>query len=141
MSMLSKAEAEAILKQNFAPWINDLNLRFETLEKGRVVLRLPNNPRLNRLGGVLCGQALMAVADTAMVFAVSTAQAGFSDMATVNQNTSFFRAAVDSDVLCDARVVRMGRSLAFGDVLFTTLGNEAPIAQATLTYALLAPRR
>lgn len=141
MTILSKAEAEAILKQNFAPWIVELDLRFESLEKGRVVLRLPNNPRLNRMGGVLCGQALMAVADTAMVFAVSTAQAGFSDMATVSQNTSFFRAAIDTDVLCEARVVRMGRTLAFGDVVFRTLGGDAPIAQATLTYALSAPKK
>ena len=46
MSLLSKAEAEAILKRNFPPWIVELDLRFETLEKGRAVLRLPNNPRL-----------------------------------------------------------------------------------------------
>jgi uncharacterized protein (TIGR00369 family) len=141
MSMLTKAEADAILTQNFPAWINELGLRFESLEKGHVRLRLPNNPRLQRIGGALCSQAIMAVADTAMAFAVSTAQNGFSDMAVVSQNTSFFRAAIDTDLLCDARVVRLGRSLAFGDVLFHSLGNDAPVAQATMTYALGTPRK
>lgn len=141
MSMLTKAEADAILTQNFPPWINELGLRFENLEKGHVRLRLPNNPRLQRIGGAVSGPAIMAVADTAMAFAVSTARDGFADMATVSQNTSFFRAAIDTDLLCDARVVRLGRSLAFGEVLFHALGNDAPVAQATMTYAIGAPRK
>ena len=141
MTTLTVAVAEAILKENFPPWIRELNLRFEAVEKGRVVLRLPNNPKLVRVGGMVCGQALMAVADTAMVFAVTSLLPRFADMATVNQSTSFFRAAVDLDLLCDCRVIHMGRSLAFGEAVFRTTERETePVAQATMTYALLGGR-
>lgn len=131
-------DAQAILAENFPPWIRELHLRFESIEPGRVVLRLPNNPKLARLGGILCGQAIMAVADTAMVFAVSSALQKFTDMATVTQTTSFFRAVADIDVLCEARIIRLGRSLAFGEAVFRSVEREDPFAQASLTYALLA---
>lgn len=136
MSLLSKAEAEAILKRNFPPWIVELDLRFETLEKGRAVLRLPNNPRLAGAGGLLGGPALMAAADTAMAFAVASALPGFAAITTVTQTISLFRPVLDSDVLCEARLLRLGRALAFGEVLFRVLGGEAPVAQATASYAL-----
>lgn len=137
MTKLSLADAQAILAENFPPWIRELNLRFESIEPGRVVLRLPNNPKLARLGGILCGQAVMAVADTAMVFAVSSALRRFTDMATVNQTTSFFRAVADIDVLCETRILRLGRSLAFGEAVFRSTEREDPFAQASLTYAIL----
>ncbi|WP_298728744.1 PaaI family thioesterase [uncultured Ferrovibrio sp.] len=137
MTKLGLNEARAILAENFPPWIRELNLRFESIEPGRVVVRLPNNPKLARLGGILCGQAIMAVADTAMVFAVSSSLQKFTDMATVTQTTSFFRAVADIDVLCEARLLRLGRSLAFGEAVFRSVEREDPFAQASLTYALL----
>lgn len=137
MTKLGLNEARAILAENFPPWIRELNLRFESIEPGHVVVRLPNNPKLARLGGILCGQAIMAVADTAMVFAVSSSLQKFTDMATVTQTTSFFRAVADIDVLCEARLLRLGRSLAFGEAVFRSVEREDPFAQASLTYALL----
>ncbi|MFN4310012.1 MAG: PaaI family thioesterase [Ferrovibrio sp.] len=138
MSDLTIAEAQAILAENFPPWIRDLHLRFDSVAPGRVVLRLPNNPKLARVGGILCGQAIMAVADTAMVFAVTSALKRFVNMATVTQTTSFFRAVADQDVLCETRVIRLGKSLAFGEASFRSIEREEPFAQASLTYALLA---
>ncbi|WP_374301244.1 PaaI family thioesterase [Ferrovibrio sp.] len=137
MTELSIADAQAILAENFPPWIRDLHLRFESLAPGRVVLRLPNNPKLARVGGILCGQAIMAVADTAMVFAVTSAVKRFVNMATVTQTTSFFRSVADMDVLCETRVIRLGKSLAFGEANFRSTEREEPFAQASLTYALL----
>ena len=42
-------------------------------------------------GGVLCGQTMMAAADTAMVLAVMTHLGGFKPMTTVQLQTSFLR--------------------------------------------------
>jgi acyl-coenzyme A thioesterase PaaI-like protein len=142
MTEMTVAEAQAFLAENFAPWINEMDLRFEEIGGGRVLVRIPFSPRLNRLGDIMCGQAMMAAADTAMVFAAISAIGGFSDMATVSQNTSFFRAAAAGDVLCDVRVVKQGRSLLFGDaVLYEDGKPDKPIAQATMTYALVPPRQ
>ncbi len=57
------------------------------------ILRLPFSERLCRNGGVVCGQALMAFADTAMVIANVAANRGFRPMTTVDQTTHFMRAA------------------------------------------------
>ena len=49
-------------------------------------------------GGVVCGQALMALADTSMVLAIVSANRGYRPMTTVDQTTHFMRAVSSSDV-------------------------------------------
>ena len=58
---------QACLSDWFAPWVQALGLRVERFETDEVVLRLPQTDQLSRIGGMVCGQALMAAADTAMV--------------------------------------------------------------------------
>jgi acyl-coenzyme A thioesterase PaaI-like protein len=52
---------------------------------------------------VLCGQAYMAAADTAMVLAISSALDAFKPMTTVALNTSFLRPVSEGDVQVTAR--------------------------------------
>lgn len=137
---LDVAEANRILEQEFAEWIKELRLRFELVEKGHVIVRMPKSERINRGGGIVCGQALMAMADTAMVFAVASSIGRFTDMATVNQNTSFFRGAIDTDVICDTRILKLGRSLVFGESVMRAEHRPDTVAHATLTYALVNPK-
>ena len=59
----------------------------------------------------------MTAADTAMVIAVSAALGEFRPMATVGQTISFLRPVANDDVLVEARVLRLGRTLAFGEVV------------------------
>lgn len=122
----------------FAPWVRELDLRVLAAEKGRVELALPVAPRHVHGGGVLCGQTLMAAADTAMVLAVMTHLGEFRPMTTVQLQTSFLRPVPggSGEVKLVARVLKMGRNLAFGEIeAFTAKGDLA--AQATTTYALL----
>ena len=119
-------EARRILGEVFAPWVQDLNLSVERIEHAQpadapdwqpgALLRMAFSERLCRNGGVVCGQALMALADTAMVIAILAANRGYRPMTTVDQTTHFMRAASSSDVLADARVVRLGRTMSFGRV-------------------------
>ena len=135
------AAANLILAERFAPWVQDLGLTVETVEPGRVKMRLPFNERLTRFGGMISGQAMMAVADTSMVFAIAAKVGQFQDCATVGQTTSFFRAVAGVDLICDTRVIKFGRTLCFGEAtLYGTDRPAAPVAQATLTYALATPR-
>ena len=137
---LTVDEAEQLLAAHFAPWIHDLNLRFESVGPDGVTMRLPHSERLCRMGGLICGQALMAFADTCMVFTVAAALGGFREMATASQNASFFAPAVGKDVLAEGRALKTGRLLVFGEVTMRLAGEARPIAQATSTYALPPPR-
>lgn len=135
--MFDRATAERMLTDVFAPWVQDLNLSVESLDKEGATLRMRFSEKLCRDNGVICGQALMSLADTAMVFAVSSAGGAYRPMTTVDQTMHFLRPAANADVLADAKVVRLGRTMAFGSVTLTTDGDTRPVAMAQLAYALL----
>ena len=94
----------AILKDWFAPWVQALSLRVESFEVGAVTLRLPQQAALSRIGGMVCGQALMSAADTAMVLAIVTQLGSERPMTTVQLNTSFLKPLANQDALVTARV-------------------------------------
>lgn len=132
---LSAADGNAILMDNFAPWVLDLGLVVEEAGDRRAVLRLPWSDRLAREGGGMSGQALMAAADTATVIAVAAARGGYVPMTTVQQSSTFQRPVVSQDVLVTAEITKLGRTLAFADIALTADGAVA--AHATTVYALL----
>ena len=137
---MTPAAAQAILAENFAPWVQALGLTVEAVASDSATLRLPFDPRLVRVGGTVCGQALMTAADTAMVIACAAALGGFRPMATVGQTISFLRPVANDDVLVEARVLRLGRTLAFGEIALRAAGSGALAAHATTTYALPSER-
>jgi uncharacterized protein (TIGR00369 family) len=129
--------AEA-LDSVFAPWVRDIGLRVVEARTGTVVLALPVAARHVHAGNVMSGQTLMAAADTAMVLAVMSKLGAFRPMTTVQLQTSFLRPVpVGAEpVRITARVLRLGRTLAFGDIAMQ-LADGSLAAQATTTYALL----
>jgi uncharacterized protein (TIGR00369 family) len=142
------AEARRILGDVFAPWVQDLKLTLERIEcdppatasadwQPGAILRMPFSERLCRHGGVVCGQALMALADTSMVLAILTANRGYRPMTTVDQTTHFMRAVASSDVLADARIVRLGRTMSFGRVTLTSATDNKPVAIVSSAFAML----
>jgi uncharacterized protein (TIGR00369 family) len=137
MTMFDKAAAEQLLAGVFAPWVQDLDLSIERLETDKAVLRMKFSERLCRDNGVVCGQALMSLADTSMVFAISAAAGAYRPMTTVDQTMHFLRPAANADVLAEARVMRLGRNMAFGSVTLMAEGDDRPVAMAQLAYALL----
>jgi acyl-coenzyme A thioesterase PaaI-like protein len=47
------------------------------------------------------------------------------------------RAAIGSDVLADARVVRLGRTMSFGRVTLSSAADDKPVAMVTSAFAML----
>ncbi|MEP7280828.1 MAG: PaaI family thioesterase [Rubrivivax sp.] len=132
------ASLQAALDRVVAPFVRSLGLRVTAAEPDLVTLTMPVTPALVHAGGVVCGQALMAAADTAMVVALSHSPEGFRPMTTVQLQTSFLRPvpADAGSVELRCTVLRRGRSLAFGEVALSTPDGRLA-AHATTTYALL----
>jgi uncharacterized protein (TIGR00369 family) len=140
-------EARRVLAEMFAPWVLDLNLSIENFDfappaespdwQPGAILRMPFSERLCRNGGTVCGQALMAFADTAMVLANLAANRAYRAMTTVDQTTHFMRAVSSSDVLADARVVRLGRTMSFGRVTLLSAADNRPVAMVSSAFAML----
>jgi uncharacterized protein (TIGR00369 family) len=130
--------SERLLADVFAGWVRDLGLAVEQIEAESAILRMRFSEKLCRDSGVVCGQAIMSLADTAMVFAVSAASGGYRPMTTVDQTIHFLRPVANADALAEARVLRLGRGMAFGRVTITAEGDPRPAATAQTAYALLS---
>ncbi len=129
--------AQDALEANFAPWVNDLDLQVIETSGTHVVTRMPLTDRLARVGGIVSGQALAAMADTTMILAASAARGQFTPFATTNLDTQFLRPGTGSAILCRAVVVRAGRALTFAEAQMTAEESGKAVARATAT--LYAP--
>ena len=128
---------QAALPAYFAPWVQALGLQVEASSEDSVILRLAENDQLSRTGGMLCGQAMMAAADTAMVLALINHFGAFRPCTTVQMNSSFLKPLSGQDALIEARVLRAGKSLAFGEIDIRGAADGKSVCRATTTYALL----
>ena len=133
---LTLDEARRILGEMAAPCVRELGITVDAVAANRVRLKMRNGPHVRHGGGMVCGQALMSLADTAIVVALSAALGRFLPMATVTQTAHFLRSIREGDVVAEGRILRMGRSLAFGDVMIYAEGGIDPAVQVTSTYAL-----
>lgn len=128
---------QGLLAEWFAPWIQAMGLRVESFADGETTLRLPQSDQLSRVGGMLCGQAMMSAADTAMVLAIVTLLGSRRPMTTVQLNTSFLKPLSGQDALITARVLRAGKSLVFGEIDIRGANDSKSVCRASTTYALL----
>jgi uncharacterized protein (TIGR00369 family) len=129
---------QRLLQEVAAPWVQELGMQVESADERELHLVVPVRPALVHGGGVLCGQAMMAMADTAMVLALSSNLGGFRPMTTVQLQTSFLKPVPGTaeSIRVRATVLRRGKSLAFGEIALH--GPDGTLAaHATTTYALL----
>ncbi|MEO1331354.1 MAG: PaaI family thioesterase, partial [Pseudomonadota bacterium] len=104
----------------------------------RVRLRV-GEPDL-RPGGTVSGPAMFTAADVAFYIAVLAMIGREPLTVTTNLSIDFLRKPAPRDVTAEARVLKLGRTLAVGDVSLFSPGVEGPVAHANVTYAI-PPRR
>ena len=114
-----------------------MGLLVEDFGESKVTLRLPLTSRLSRTGNQLCGQALMAAADTAMVLTLINYFGELKPCTTVQLNTVFLRPVTNQDCLVTARLIRAGRSLAFGEIDIKGATDGKSVCRATTTFTML----
>ncbi len=131
-------ELQTALSDLFAPWIQELGLRVHNVPADdTVVLWLPHSDRLARMGGTLCGQAMMAACDTAMVLALMRHFGQFRPCTTVQMSTSFLKPLSGQDALVTVRLSRVGKGTAFGEADLSGAADGKSVCRASLVYALL----
>lgn len=126
--------AQSLLRENFADWVQALNLTITEIDKTRAVIRMPLSGHLARVGGIVSGQALAALADTAMVFAAIAHTGDAASFATTDLHTQFLRPGVGAAVLCRAEVTRAGRAMIFARAEMTEEGSGRLIATASASF-------
>ena len=131
---ITPADAQSILAENFAPWVKALDLTVEAISASGASLSMPITPDLARVGGIVSGQALAAMADTTMVFAAIGHLGAPAPVATTNLDVQFLRPGVGERIRCDAEVVRAGKALMFIRATLIALPDDKPIATASATF-------
>lgn len=137
--MMTIQTLQAALPTYLAPWVQALGLKVHAFDDQSVTLRLPQNAQLSRTGGMVCGQAMMAAADSAMVLALINHFGAFKPCTTVQMSSSFLKPLSGQDALVQARVIRAGKSLAFGEIDMLGADDGKSVSRFTTTYALLGP--
>ncbi len=134
---MDRQALQGALAEYFAPWVQALDLDVLSCDAESVLVRLPQQAQLARVGGMICGQAMMAAADTCMVLALINHLGQFRPCTTVQMNTSFLRPLSAQDGLVRAAVLRAGKSLAFGEIDIRGAVDGKSVCRASTTYALL----
>ncbi len=127
--------AQRFLTDNFADWVMALAPQVTDIGPNRTVLRIPVTEALNRTGGIVSGQALTALADTAMVLACGGHVGEMIPVSTVTLDTQFLRPASGTAIRAEAEVTRAGRSMIFARCIMIAEPSEKPVSLATATFA------
>ncbi len=133
------ARLRAYLEEVFPQLHGDFAV--ENLAPGHITMRLHVQEQHLRPGGTVSGPAMFALADVA-VYGLVLAHLGEEALAvTTNASFDFMRKPESGcDLLAEARLLKLGRSLAVGDVLLFSEGKAEPVARSTMTYSI-PPRR
>lgn len=101
------------------------------------VVRLAVAEKHLRPGGTVSGPSIFALADVAFYLAILQRIGPVALAVTTNCSVDFMRKpAAGRDLIARARMLKLGRVLAVGDVLIYSDGDPAPVARAGLTYSI-----
>jgi uncharacterized protein (TIGR00369 family) len=126
---------QAFVSREF-PQLGDDFLIEELTEDG-VRVRLRVTTRHLRPGGTVSGPSMFSLADVGMYLAILARIGPVALAVTTNCSIDFMRKpAADADLICEVRLLKLGRVLAVGDALITSAGQALPVARASLTYSI-----
>ncbi|MEO0633715.1 MAG: PaaI family thioesterase [Pseudomonadota bacterium] len=132
---MEPATVQRFLDANFAPWVRALDPIVSDVGDAGVTLDIPITDAITRVGGIVAGQAMATLADTAMVLACGAQRGEMVPVATVTLDTQFLRPGTGDMLRAEAEVIRAGRALIFARCTLTTLPGGKPVAVATATFA------
>ncbi|MDO9411470.1 MAG: PaaI family thioesterase [Pseudolabrys sp.] len=132
------AEAiEAVLRVEFPQAFYDgSGLTLERVDYADIRIRKAYHEDHLRPGGTISGPTMMALADFAMYVAVFSAIGPQTLAVTTNLNINFLRKPAQADLLADARLMKVGKRLAVGEVTIYSAGEDEPVAHVTSTYSI-----
>jgi len=111
-------------------------LSIEKVGYGDVRVRRAYHEEHLRPGGTISGPTMMELADFAMYVAVFSAIGPQPLAVTTNLNINFLRKPAAADLLADAKLMKIGKRLAVGEVTIRSDSRDEPVAHVTSTYSI-----
>ncbi|KAA0675904.1 PaaI family thioesterase [Roseomonas genomospecies 6] len=132
---VSVDELEALIREG-VPLVGNYGITIEQLGSGTVRMKLPYNDSFVRPGGTVTGPAMFGLADVALYAAVLSLIGRVELAVTTSMTINFLRRPAPVAITADCRILKMGKRLAYGEVLLFSEGDPEPVAHATGTYSI-----
>jgi uncharacterized protein (TIGR00369 family) len=137
VAKMSVAELKRFLHEEFPQAFGSGDITIESADGHTCLLRQRYSDRMLRPGGTVSGPTLMALADCAMYVVLLSAIGPVGLAVTTNLTINFLRKGVPGhDVLAAARLMKLGKRLAVGEVNLLLGNSPDPIAHVTATYSI-----
>ena len=127
------------MKREFPQTSEDYEV--ENVVENGITVRMPVSDRNLRPGGTVSGPSIFGLADIAFYLAILAMIGPVALAVTTNCSIDFMRKpAAGRQLIAKARILKLGKTLAVGDVLVYSEGESAPVARAGMTYSI-PPKR
>jgi uncharacterized protein (TIGR00369 family) len=134
---MNAAEIEAFLREVFPQAFSDGDIAIETADGATCRLRQRFSERMLRPGGTVSGPTLMALADFAMYVVILSAIGPVVLAVTTSLTINFLRkGSPGHDITATARLLKLGKRLAVGEVNLFSGSSADRIAHVTSTYSI-----
>src|ERR1700692_2549376 len=137
IAKMTVAELERFLHDVFPQAFRSGDISMESADGKSCLLRQRYSDRMLRPGGTVSGPTLMALADCAMYVVLLSAIGPVGLAVTTNLNINFLRKGQPGqDVLAAARLLKLGKRLAVGEINLLSGTSPDPVAHVTATYSI-----
>ena len=134
---MAVGELLTFLREEFPQVFSDGDITVESADGETCIVRQRYRERMLRPGGTISGPTLMGLADCAMYVVLLSAIGPVGLAVTTNLSINFLRKGPPGhDIMAAARLLKVGKRLAVGEVSLFSDASSDPIAHVTATYSI-----
>ena len=138
--VLSAKEVAELLEREFSQVASRSSpIKIEDAWHGGCRVRRAFSAQTLRPGGTISGPTMMGLTDFAVYVAILASVGPVPLAVTTNLNINFLRRPAQRDLIAEARLIKLGKRLAVGEVAIYSEGDDEMVAHATSTYSIPPP--
>ena len=138
--VMSTAEVRELLEREFSQVMSRGSaIVIEDAWHGGCRVRRAFSEKSLRPGGTISGPTMMGLTDFAMYVAILASIGPVPLAVTTSLNINFLRKPEQRDLVAEARLIKLGKRLAVGEVEIYSDGGDEMVAHATATYSIPPP--
>lgn len=137
--VMDVAALNAFIESDFPQVVGVFVVR--SVSEDSIVVEMPVQEEHLRPGGTISGPTMFSLADVSIYLAILSQIGPVGLAVTTNASIDFMRKPeAGKTLIATARILKLGRVLAVGDVLIQSEGLSEIVARASLTYSI-PPKR
>ena len=133
--MIDKREFEDLVRTE-VPLVGGFGISVLDIGEGSMRLTMPYRDDFIRPGGTVMGPALFGLADVALYGAVMSAIGRVELAVTTSITINFLRRPPPGPIIAESKLLKLGKRLAYGEVLLFSEVEDDPVAHVTGTYSI-----